>query len=154
MDPSKPKITKIARNAANFSQRQLNQYGLGTSEYDVLHCVRKHPGMSQQEICEELGMEKSALAHCVANLEDKGFIRREIDPSDKRRKCLYAEEKAELFKGERVILEADFYGWLMEDIPQEDLNVFLRVLDTIYQKSKAAKREKYQNIIISDDEDV
>ena len=42
----------------------------------------------------------------------------------------------------------------MEDIPQEDLDVFLRVLDTIYQKSKAAKREKYQNIIISDDEDV
>ena len=146
MDPSKRKITKIARNATNFAQRHLSQYGLGTSEYDVLHCIRKNNGISQQEICDELGMEKSALAHCVTNLEAKGFIHREPDCVDKRRKRLFADEKSELLKDEKVVREADFYAWLLEDIPEEELSIFLHVLDTIYQKSRDAKANSYRGI--------
>lgn len=146
MDPSQRKITKIARNAANFSQRQLKAFGLGTSEYDVLYCIRKKPGIILFEICGELGMEKSAAAHCIASLEAKGYICRKTDPDDKRRKQLFPLEKADELKNQRASREADFYAWLMEDIPPEKLGVFLEVLDTIYQKSKDARHTQYRDV--------
>lgn len=148
MDPSQRKITKIARNAANFSQRQLKAFGLGTSEYDVLHCIRKNPGIILFEICGELGMEKSAAAHCIASLEAKGYICRKTDPEDKRRKQLFPLEKADELKDQRASREADFYAWLMEDIPPEKLDVFLEVLDTIYQKSKDARHTQYRDVAV------
>ena len=43
MDPSRRKITKIARNAAHFVQSRAKDQGLGGSEYEVIHCIRKSP---------------------------------------------------------------------------------------------------------------
>ena len=146
MDPSQRKITKIARNAANFSQRQLRSTGLGTSEYDVLHCIRKKPGITLFGVCEELGMEKSAAAHCTASLEAKGYICRKTDPDDRRRKLLFPLEKADRLKDQRASREADFYAWLLADVPPEKLAVFLEVLDSIYQKSKTARHTQYRDV--------
>lgn len=47
MDITERKITKIAREVSKFTVRQLREEGVGASEFDVIHAVRKNPGITQ-----------------------------------------------------------------------------------------------------------
>lgn len=46
MDITKRRITKIAREVSKFTVRTLRADGVGTSEFDFIHVVRKNPGIT------------------------------------------------------------------------------------------------------------
>lgn len=73
MDISEQKITEIAREVGKFTARTRKADGVGTAEFDLLHVVRKHPGITQPEICRILGTDKGAVAKQTANLEDRAI---------------------------------------------------------------------------------
>ena len=77
MDITKRKITKIAREVNKFTVRTLRAEGIGASEFDVIHAVRKNPGITQAEICRITGLDKGAVARKTARLEEKGYLIRE-----------------------------------------------------------------------------
>lgn len=62
MDLTRRRITKIAREVSKFTVRTLKAEGIGASEFDVIHAVRKNPGITQAEICRILGTDKGAVA--------------------------------------------------------------------------------------------
>lgn len=147
MDATQRKITKIAREATRFTSKILKDTGLGLSEYEFIHCVRHNPGISQEGVREKLGLDKAAVARRAANLERKGFILRKPDPNDGRGKQLFATERANTVKNSKVVVEAFFYEWLMEEISGDEREIFLSVLDRIYWKSKNERRADFENLI-------
>lgn len=60
MDITERKITKIAREVSKFTVRQLREEGVGASEFDVIHAVRKNPGITQAGVCRITGLDKGA----------------------------------------------------------------------------------------------
>ena len=62
MDLTERKITKIAREASKLAVRTLKEDGIGTAEYDFIHLVRHHPGITQAEVREQLRVDKGAAA--------------------------------------------------------------------------------------------
>ena len=59
MDLTRRRITKIAREVSKFTVRTLKAEGIGASEFDVIHAVRKNPGITQAEICRILGRDET-----------------------------------------------------------------------------------------------
>lgn len=98
MDITKREITKIAREVAKFTARTMKADGIGVAEFDVVHTIRKNPGITQAEICKILGADKGAVAKQTINLEAKGYIRRAENPADGRSQIIFATEKAERLK--------------------------------------------------------
>ena len=98
MDITKREITKIAREVSRFTARTLRSTGVGTGEMDVLHLIRKNPGITQSEVCRELGLDKGAVARQTGNLEAKGYIERRENPGDRRSRLLYPTPLAEGLK--------------------------------------------------------
>ena len=60
MDPTERKITKIAREAGKFTVQAMKEEGIGTAEFDFIHLVRHHPGITQTEVREQLKIDKGA----------------------------------------------------------------------------------------------
>ena len=85
MDLTERKITKIAREASKLAVRTLKEDGIGTAEYDFIHLVRHHPGITQAEVREQLRVDKGAAARRAASLEAKGYLIRQANPKDGRR---------------------------------------------------------------------
>lgn len=137
MKQSNRQLTKIARQVGIFTARTLRTDGLGTAEYDFIHAVRKHPGITQAELRELLGLDKGAAARRCAALEAKGYLRRATDPADKRRQLLYATPQAELLKQSKSAVEKLTYDWLFEGLPEADRAEFRRMLDHLYRRMKA-----------------
>ena len=61
MDITERKITKIAREVSKFTVRTLRAEGVGPGEFDVLHAIRKNPGITQSGVCRITGFDKGAL---------------------------------------------------------------------------------------------
>ena len=112
MDATKRKITKIAREVSKFTVRTMRAEGIGAGEFDVLHAVRKNPGITQAGVCRITGLDKGAVARQTANLEAKGYLERRENPGDGRSRLLYATEKAESLKNSKAQIETAFYEWL------------------------------------------
>lgn len=140
MDLTKRKITKIAREVNKFTVRTLRKEGIGTSEFDVIHVIRKNPGITQSEICKVLGLDKGAVARQTANLEAKGYLERKKNPDDGRSQILFATPQAEQLKNSKVHVETTFYEWLMEGLSASEQEEFVKLLDVLYLRSKAESK--------------
>lgn len=54
MDKTERKMTKIARELNKLTVQTMKEEGIGTAEFDFIHLVRHHPGITQAQLREEL----------------------------------------------------------------------------------------------------
>ena len=147
MDVTERKMTKIAREVSKFTVQMMKEDGIGTAEFDVIHLVRHKPGITQTQIRETLRIDKGAAAKRVASLEHKGYLIRRPNPEDGRSQLLYATEKADSLKNSKAHIEAVFYEWLLEDLPEEEKQAFCDVLDKLYRKSKHQRQAGFVDVV-------
>ena len=140
MDQTRRQITKIAREAGKLTVRMMKETGIGSGEFDLIHAVRHTPGISQSEICQQLNMDKGAVARRAANLELKGYLVRKSNPADGRSQLLYATEKAERLKTSKAAVETAFYEWLLAELPEAERDAFTGTLNKLYLRAKKESR--------------
>lgn len=71
-------------------QRQVPD--LTKPQYSVLEVVAAEPGIEQSAAGVAAGSDRSTLAAMLMRLEDRGLLRRRVDPGDRRRRLLYLTE--------------------------------------------------------------
>lgn len=153
VDITRRKITKIAREVSKFTVRTLREDGIGTSEFDVLHVIRKNPEITQAEVSKILGLDKGAVARQTANLEAKGYLVRKENPEDGRSRLLVATPKADALKTSKAHVETKFYEWLLEGLTEAEQHTFADLLDTLYQKCKAESKANFPEMTQRMDEE-
>lgn len=146
MDDSERKITKIAREVSKFTVQTMREEGIGTAEFDFIHLVRHNPGITQAKVRDKLKIDKGAAARRASSLETKGYLIRKPNPDDKRSQLLYATDKAENLKNSKAHIEGVFYEWLLAELPEDEKQAFLKILDTLYLKSKLERRAGFTNV--------
>ncbi len=146
MDETKRQITKIAREVSKFTVKTMKADGIGTAEFDYIHLVRHHPGITQAEIRQELKIDKGAAARRTASLEAKGYLRREENPSDGRSQLLFATQKAEELKNSKAKIESVFYTWLLSELTPQERTEFCRVLEKLYWRTKLERRAGFSTV--------
>ncbi len=75
--------------------------GLTSPQYAVLAELGRSSGVSQVELGERTGIDRSTLAEMAGRMEEHGLVDRVPDPADGRRKLLSISEA-----GSRVLREA------------------------------------------------
>ena len=75
MDVTERKMTKIAREVSKFTVQTMKEDGIGTAEFDFIHLLRHHPGLTQAEVREQLKIDKGAAARRAASLEEEESAR-------------------------------------------------------------------------------
>lgn len=146
MDVTRRKITKIARDVNLFTARALRSTGVGAAEYDLIHCVRKHPGITQKELSAQMDVDKSAIARQVANLIAKGYLTRAENPKDGRSQLVFPTEKANSLKNSRAHVEAEFYEWLLEELSEDERAEFAALIDRLHARCHAERQADFIHV--------
>ena len=146
MDQSRRQITKIAREVSKFTVKAMKAEGIGTAEFDFIHQVRHHPGITQAQVRDALKIDKGAAARRAASLEAKGYLVRRENPNDHRSQLLFATEKAETLRNSKATVEQTFYEWLLEELTESDRDNFCRILDELYLRSKTQARAGFPDV--------
>ena len=115
---------KINRWAQGYVARRTKDTGLTPSQIQALRHIGYHQSMSQQELVEDMGVDKAAVTRLVAGLEERGYVTRTTDPNDGRAKVIQATEAALQVKDDVVALEEAYYNWLLEGLTAEQREAF------------------------------
>ena len=100
-------LTRLAR--AVFLRSSVDLVGMALRNMVTLAYLRDHPGISQQQMTEDLSMDSNTGVLVLNDLEDLEYAERRRDPADRRRHLvditdagLEALERAEMAQAARV----------------------------------------------------
>ncbi len=85
---------RVHKRIVENIRRMAEPYEFNRGELPVLvRLIKGGDGITQKEILEDLSISKSTLSKTVNNLAQKGYLRKEVDPEDKRATRIYLTEK-------------------------------------------------------------
>jgi MarR family transcriptional regulator for hemolysin len=82
-------VHDVARLMRVAYDRRTRELGLTRSQWWVLNNLYFNEGITQSELADLLDVEKPTLGRLLDRLEDKGWLERRGDPSDRRAKRVY-----------------------------------------------------------------
>jgi DNA-binding MarR family transcriptional regulator len=89
------------------------------------------PGIVQEDLSSHLRLDRAATARALQSLEVNGFIHREEDPQDRRRKKVYPTPKAEGLQEEMVEILRAHNEVLLSGLTGEERTQLIRLLDKV-----------------------
>jgi len=127
---------RVYKNLITLIRSELEPYDFNRGEFPLLFkLIKKGDGITQKEICEMLYISKSTTSKIIKRLVEKGYLRKEKDPEDKRASRIFLTDKKD--KIEDLIKEIDqkaenkmLEGFDTEE--REELRGYLeRILDNL-----------------------
>lgn len=91
---------RVHKELIKIVTEYVEPYEFNRGELPVLAClVKREDGLSQKEIRDIFPVSKSTMSKNIDSLVQKGYLRKEKDPEDKRATLIYLTEKGEEVEG-------------------------------------------------------
>ncbi len=129
------KLNYIARCAVEFRTNR-SVAGLPGIYHSYVFAICRNPGMSQDMLGADLGINKSSVTRHLAWLEQNGYVERKPSTQDKREMLVFPTEKMQNVREEVGQIAHAWNAALSQNIDEEEMTVFMEVLDKIYAKAK------------------
>ena len=130
-------INRLHRLQTAFRQQRLGA-DICAAHHVFVFTICANPGLSQDEIAKLLFINKSTAARALTSLEERGYVRREQTPEDKRKSLVFPTDK--MLSILPSVREASaLWNEIIEDgISGEDLRVFDSVLLRMEENARRA----------------
>lgn len=104
-------ILKTRMTFRQTIQRLLKQHNVDMTfeMLQVMHCLWKKQGVSQQYLAEKTSKDKACLTNLINNLEKKGWVVRREDETDRRNRLVYFTPEGEEVAQHIKIILKDMY---------------------------------------------
>lgn len=126
---------RIMYSYQNTPRRYGTEEELYMAEAHVIQAIGDNPGLSLNELAETTYRTKYAMSMMIKNLDEKGLVKNDIDPEDKRRHKINLTEKGKTIYEYHTNLDAENYRETLDsmreniDISLEDLIEFHKILE-------------------------
>ncbi len=138
-------LNNISRSQAIYRHSRISAKDLQTGHYAFVLAICRAPGRSQEELAQELCINKSTVARNLNCLEEKGYISRNSLPNDKRQFSVYPTEKMLAVLPEIKKVSGEWMALLSEGIDQEELAVFNSVLEHMQKRAREIITKQEEN---------
>lgn len=91
-------ISQLHRKGNVFINRELSKYDLSVGQFMFLLDLYIKDGKNQEEISDNLKIDKGTTARAIKKLEEQGFVIRIKNENDKRSNKIYLTDKAKDIK--------------------------------------------------------
>ncbi len=138
-------LNNISRSQAIYRSNKISANDMQSSHYAYALAICRLPGRSQEELAQELCVNKSTVARNLNQLEEKGYILREPLINDKRQFAVFPTDKMATLLPEIRTASREWINLLSEDIPQNELDIFNSVLSRMQEKARQIIEKQEEN---------
>lgn len=120
-------ISLLYRQAVAFLSRELEPYGVNSSEYIYLINIGLDEAVRQKRLSEKLAIDNGLTTRCLKSLEKKGFIVRQADAEDGRAMLVSLTEKGRSVRPVIYSLLAKWSRILSSGMTNEEIESFAAI---------------------------
>lgn len=135
-------ISILYRQAQAYISSQMKQYNIGSGQYSFLLVLYRNDGISQEELSDQLMIDKGTTARAIDKLEKAGYVVRETNPKDRRAYNIFITAKAREFQ---PILYEKMNSWtdiLVKDLSIEERDLLHVILKKMVNSTMLHMRNK------------
>ncbi|TAH63374.1 MAG: MarR family transcriptional regulator [Gottschalkiaceae bacterium] len=127
---------RAGKKLANEFNERLLMVGITRVQWVALYYLGKHKELNQKELAELMDIKESSVARLIDRMEKEGYVLRKKDISDRRVTILLLTEKGIDYR-EKLLPEGEKMAQVFtEGISDEELEIFLRVIDKMLSNVK------------------
>lgn len=108
-----------------YFNQQTREFGLTSTQWQVLRCLALNDGMTQTEIAEALDMGKSPLGKKIDALEESGWVVRRTDNHDRRAKRVYLTGKIDQYRDRLTQITEELMASVTKGLDKDDVDILL-----------------------------
>jgi MarR family transcriptional regulator, organic hydroperoxide resistance regulator len=105
--------------------------GVTADQFVLLSTLAEEDGINQKQLSERLSSDQNTVTAMVRLLERNKMIRREIPEGDRRSRTVYITAKGRKLHKKLLTEAKDIHQALDRLMPDEEMKLFLQVLDRI-----------------------
>ncbi|MGM0845585.1 MAG: MarR family winged helix-turn-helix transcriptional regulator [Bacillota bacterium] len=125
------KIHKTDLNLTSLIKSKLEDFNLAPEQNLVMMLLWERDGLTQNQLAEKLGKDKTNVARMASNLEKKGFIKRTGCLEDRRSLKLYLTDSGKKLGEQVVPVAQEFNELVCQNISSEEIEELERLLNKI-----------------------
>lgn len=121
---------------------------LSMTQMQIVGCVFFAPDqrVRVRDISDELGLTPGAVSQQVEKLVQMDFLDRKADEHDRRAVCITLSENGRELYSDVEVFYNTLFDKILSGVPEEDLNAFSHVLDTMQHRVEEEKNQFLKNI--------
>lgn len=122
-------IAHIYRSQVAYMAKELEDYHVGSGQFEFLLFLYHEDGVSQEKLAKALKVSKSTSTRAIQNLEKEGYVYRQRDENDLRAYRVYLTEKGTGMRD--IILKklTSFVNTLLADFTLEEKKILWLLLN-------------------------
>jgi DNA-binding MarR family transcriptional regulator len=129
------------RRISSGFARALKPYDITPEQWSVLLMICDRSGINQKEVAAAAAKDQPTTARIVELLLKKGFIRKSMNPEDRRAFQLYATEEGQALIGNTLDLEQQTIDSAVAGLTPEQLEELRTMLELIYHNTGNTHQE-------------
>ncbi|HYS82790.1 MAG TPA: MarR family transcriptional regulator [Anaeromyxobacteraceae bacterium] len=100
---------------------QVAQHRLTSQQFWMLIALRESPGLSQAELAARVRADAPTVSRTVSGLLERGLLRSEPDPDDRRRSRMYLSARGERLARELAPVARDVRAALVDGMDEREV---------------------------------
>jgi DNA-binding MarR family transcriptional regulator len=133
-----PWICFISRLSTRFMGSEMSRMGFGPGQFFLLSELYTEEGLSQDELSQRVGVDKSNTSRALAKLEKFGLIQRKNDPTNHKVKKVYLRPKAHKVRNEFKKIQRQWNTKLLRGFSKEEKAALIEGLVKIADNAEVA----------------
>lgn len=122
-------ILSIYRTSQMHIIPNVSEYDIGRGQWYFLNkLLLEEDGISQEELSREMVVDSAHTARAIKILEEKGFVYREKDSKDARKKNIFITDKSLKIKEDYHNIYKDLNKILVKDFTSEEIELVMSLL--------------------------
>ncbi len=140
-------ILDLYRKSLAYISPKAAEYGIGRGQwYFFNRLLLEHDGISQEQLSEELYVDKAHTARAIKKLEEDGFVRRMPDEEDGRKKNVYITEKSVALKDDYQKIYKELNQVLIKGFTSEEADLAYSFLDRMRENINLYMKKQDQAV--------
>ena len=123
-----------------YNNKAKNHQATTSTAFAILNIEKE--GTLSTQLGPKMGMESRSLTRTLKGMLERGFIKKKIDPKDKRKVHLFLTKKGVEYRKIASENVKVFNERVFEKITEEELNTFYKVMNAVDESIEELKNEK------------
>ncbi len=135
-------INHLSKFFGDYTRQLGEKEGIKDSYRPVLFHLRRHSGLSQLELATRCQVRPSSMSVTLSNMEEDGFITREVDPNDQRQVKVSLTEAGVLLDDKVRMLNHRTEELFCSALDEEEIKELKRLLAKVFIITVGKEDEK------------